>query len=173
MSEGPHQLLARAVVLMSERLMRPIDYIEIGVCIGNSARAVLETGRVRRYTGIDNWSQSWDGNKHLGERDVRQRLNGHPVELITGDSMVRMPLISGRKAQYDIGFVDGDHSDAGCRSDMENLWPMIRENGIMFVDDIRNVNHTLEPVVEDFARTNGLSSVYYSDHQGVLALCRT
>lgn len=173
MSLGPHTLLAKTVIREAEKLGRQIDYIEIGVCLGNSAKAVLDTGTVRRYTGVDNWQDSFDRNdndKHYGPKEIKAKLNGHNVELITGDSKVQMPLISGRKEQYDVGFVDGDHSDSGCLADMSNMLPLIRKGGVMLVDDIRHPGHTLEPIVRNFADSNSLGFAYHEDHEGVAEL---
>jgi len=40
-------------------------------------------------------------------------------------------------ASIDLAFVDGDHSERGCLSDLRALWPRMRPGGLVYVHDVR------------------------------------
>jgi len=160
-----HKLIADCVTRLSDKLGRRIDYVEIGVCTGNSAFAVLQTGAVRHATLIDDWSNTYCGEVVAKASDVEERLKGFPVEILIGDSKEVLPKT--RRA-WDVGFIDGDHSDAGCLADLENMFPKIRDGGIMFVDDLRNPGfQTLERVTRNFCQRNSLQMQYHAVHHGL------
>ncbi len=87
-----------------------------------------------------------------------------------GDSRVLLPRFT---RWYDIGFVDGDHSDEGCRIDMENMLPLLRDNGIMFVHDMLNPDfENLRAVAANFASEKGLRIVIHEVMNGLAELLR-
>ena len=146
-----HQLIANTVTEQSKKLGRLVDYIEVGVLTGNSADAVLSTCKVRNAVLIDNWSLQ---TPPTSKEQVEERLAkfASVFDLIEGESGDILPDIS---EKFDIGFVDGDHSQEGCLSDMGKMLPLLRQNGIMFVHDTSNPNFPyLKELVINFAREN-------------------
>jgi predicted O-methyltransferase YrrM len=163
--EDYHQLIADKVVEHSKRLGRSIDYIEVGVCTGNSALAVLSTGRCRHATLIDNFSNThcgdWKSSPELVEENL-SRFVGF-FEIKVGDSAAVLPTI---KEKFDIGFVDGEHNEPACLSDMEKMFPLLREDGIMFVDDLENPEQ-LHYTALNFASAHRLRMDYHRVHFGL------
>jgi len=168
-----HQLLANAVTEHARRVHRAIDYIETGVFTGNSALAVLGSGHCRWATLIDNFSNTHCGNDIKSCRElVEKNLADYEgiFEIQVGDSATLLPLI---ERQYDIGFVDGDHTIEGCRGDLEQMFPLIREDGILFVDDMQNTGYMhIKGLAEQFASEKELQLVYHTLHNGVGELRR-
>jgi len=166
-----HQLIASAVGTHAQQLGRDIDYIEIGTLTGNSAEAVLKTGKVHRAVLVDNFSLIWGGIKQSKQK-VEARLqpfDGH-FEVMEGDARVIVPKLS---ETFDIGFVDGDHEADSCRIDMMNMLPLLREDGIMFVHDVGNASFNyLLPVVGAFARDNKLTIKLHDVSDGLAELTR-
>lgn len=89
--------------------MRPALIVEIGCNTGGSLYA---------------WQQATDAEVigvTLGPHDPRQALNPHGATIIHGDSHTDIVIgmlekeLDGRRP--DFFFIDGDHSEAGCRSD--------------------------------------------------------
>jgi hypothetical protein len=160
-----HQLIADRVAEHSERLGRSIDYIEVGVLTGNSALAVLSTGCCRHAVLIDNFSHpvyvDWKSSPELVSKRLAQ-FEGI-FEIKVGDSADVLPTV---KAKFDIGFVDGEHNEPACLSDMEKMFPLLRENGIMFVDDLENPEQ-LHYTALNFARAHRLRMVYHRVHHGL------
>jgi hypothetical protein len=160
-----HQLIADRVVEHSKRIGRSIDYIEVGVLTGNSARAVLSTGKCRHATLIDTFatdlSRQWESTPELVEKNLAEFKGIFDIRV--GDSAVVLPTLL---REYDIGFVDGEHNEPACLSDMEKMFPLLRENGIMFVDDLENPEQ-LHYTALNFATAHRLRMVYHRVHHGL------
>ena len=166
-----HQVIAASVVAHALKLKRDVDYIEIGTLTGNSAEAVLKTGKINRSVLVDDFSLIWGGIKQSKEK-VDARLApflGH-FEVMEGDCR---KVVRNLTEMFDIGFVDGDHEAESCRIDMTNMLPRLRDDGIMFVHDVGNENFTyLLPVVGAFARDNGLTITLHNVSDGLAELRR-
>lgn len=166
-----HKLIAARVTERANQLGRPIDYVEIGTFTGNSAAAVLATGRINRAVLIDNFSLDWCGRTQ-SKQMVEERLKEHAghFEVKEGDSRQIARVMN---EMFDIGFVDGDHSEESCRIDMTNMLPRLRDDGIMFIHDVGNPSFTyLMHVVGAFARDNHLSMSLHNVSDGLAELVR-
>ncbi len=168
----PYQgIISNAIIAMAEKLQRDIDYIEVGVYQGDSALNAFGTKKVRAAVLVDNWSsQSCGLEKGLGssaktEATLQDYLT--QIKIMSGDSKDVLPRIT--DLEFDVGFVDGA---AGRRLlDMENMLPLIRHTGIMFVDDVRHKDcPTLEREVIDFAAKHQLKYVFHGVHNGLSEL---
>ncbi len=166
-----HQLIAESVIREATLLGRDVDYIEIGTFTGNSASAVLATDRIHRAVLIDNFCLPWNGRRQ-SKRMVEERLSkyaGH-FEVMEGDSR---QIARNLTETFDVGFVDGDHSEDSCRIDMTNMLPRLRDDGVMFVHDVGNEPFTyLQPVVAKFAKDNGLTMILHQVADGLAELKR-
>jgi len=166
-----HQLIASRVQEYAAKLGRDIDYIEIGTFTGNSAAAVLATDKVNRAVLIDNFELPWNGQRQ-SKQMVEHRLwkyTGH-FEVMEGDCRKIARNIT---ETFDVGFVDGDHSEESCRIDMMNMLPLLRTDGVMFVHDVGNKPFTyLLPVVAAFVRDNKLVMRLHDVSDGLAELTR-
>ncbi|SRR5258705_9309755 len=167
-----HQKIASRIQDYSAKLGRDIDYVEIGTFTGNSAEAVLDTGKVKRAVLIDNFCLTWNGRIQT-KRIVEERLseyNGR-FEIMEGDSRKIARNIT---ETFDVGFVDGDHAEDSCRIDMTNMLPLLRPDGVMFIHDVGSKPFTyLLPVVAAFVRDNKLVMRLYDVADGLAELTRT
>lgn len=162
------QLIADKCREHGTKLGRSIDYIETGVCTGNSAEAVLATGYVRFAMLIDTFPGEYCGHI-VSVENVQNRLqqfNGS-FQIRKGNSRHVLPEIT---KSFDVGFVDGDHSEEGCKADMQLMLPVLREDAIMFVDDLDGSG--LKRCVEQFAADNNLTMIYHKVHEGLGELRR-
>jgi hypothetical protein len=170
--EDYHQLIANTVTAHAEKLGRAIDYIEVGVFRGDSAKAVMSTGHCRHALLIDDFSNTHCGDATSSLQTVETNLHdyGGLFEIKPRPSHEVLPTI---KRQFDIGFVDGEHTIEGCRGDMELMWPLIRADGVMFIDDMRHPAYPhIEGLVEQFAKDKGLKYTYHQVHEGLGELRR-
>jgi predicted O-methyltransferase YrrM len=160
-----HQLIADRVVEHAERIGRSIDYVEVGVLTGNSARAVLGTGKCRHATLIDNFAHptyiDWKSSPELVEKNLSEFKGKFDIRV--GNSADVLPTLL---REYDIGFVDGEHNEPACLSDMEKMFPLLRKNGIMFVDDLDNPEQ-LRYTAINFAQAHKLRMVSHNVHNGL------
>jgi predicted O-methyltransferase YrrM len=165
MPDDYHQLIADTVTAHAEKLGRSIDYVEVGVLTGNSALAVLSTGRCRRAVLIDTFDsdlcRDWKSSPELVEQNL-SKFKG-TFEIKVGDSTDVLPTIH---EKFDIGFVDGEHNEPACLSDMEKMFPLLREDGIMFVDDLENPEQ-LHYTALNFAAAHRRKMIYHRVHYGL------
>lgn len=168
MLEDYHQLLADEVVKHAEKLGRLVDYIETGVCTGNSAEAVLSTGKVRYAVLVDPFPNNYCGHI-ISAAAVEHRLEKYEglFRVVQGDSRDVLPTII---EKFDVGFVDGDHSKEGCLFDMQQMDALLRGDGVMFVDDLNGSG--LDATVRQFATDNDWTFVYHTVHEGLGELRR-
>lgn len=166
-----HLLISNTVIAHAAHLGRFIDYVEVGVLTGNSAKAVLGTGKVRYAVLIDNFSNTHCGNDKSSPEIAAKNLEAYDglFEIKVGDSRNILPTIS---EEFDVGFVDGDHTDDAAWSDMFNMLPLLRPDGVMFVDDLDNHGYNLRGLVERFAFEKQLKLTFHSVHHGVGELRR-
>jgi len=152
-------------------LQRKISYLEIGVCEGGSALAVLGTEVVQMAVLIDPWGLDYGGFGRGSPAHVIETLGDRYMRMtaiLTGDSKAILPLLEGR---FDMIYVDGDHSAEGCRSDMQSCLRLMGKGAVMMVDDIDHPLHSyLRKVVIDFAAENNLTFSFYPVHTGMAEL---
>ncbi len=166
-----HRLIADRVIERAETLGRHLDYIEVGVLTGNSADAVLSTWKLRSAILIDNFSMTLNGVKQSKDMVELRLLPFRGLfEIVEGDSRTVLQRMT---RLFDIGFVDGDHTGEGCQSDLENMLPLMREGGIIFVHDVLNPYFkNLKDVSETFAEKNNLAFTLHAHVEEGLAELR-
>lgn len=71
---------------------------------------------------------------HSFYRGVTSRGFARSVIPIRGPSTYTLSIHAA--ASIDLAFVDGDHSEQGCLSDLRLLWPRMRSGGIVYVHDV-------------------------------------
>lgn len=128
-------------------LIRPRDYLEIGVRRGRSLGIVAAAAPECSLTGLDWWDPGYAGMDNPGPQYVRDELArlGFTglLELISGDSHVTLPqLIAARPSlAFDLVAVDGDHSPGGAAADLDAVLPLLRIGGALVFDDVRHPAH--------------------------------
>lgn len=155
------------------RLKRPVSYLEIGCNEGHSLYRILETGLVREAVAIDTWGNKHGGTNRGSPAHVVELLGSMAslVRLVTGNSQEVLPQLSG---EFDVIFVDGDHSRTGALLDLTNSLPLLSADGYIVVDDIDNAHaRYIRRICGRFAMEKNLKIAYYPDaHQGVAVLSR-
>lgn len=149
-----------------------LSYLEIGVCEGGSAEVVLQTDRIRHAVLIDFWKEFYGGSNRGSPMHVVKRLEKwmDRVTIISGDSHVVLPTL---EAQFDLIYVDGDHSAMGAQQDIEDSYRLLAPQGVMLVDDIDNEHHPyIRNIVEDFAARNSLDLKTHAVHTGMAEMRR-
>lgn len=173
MTEEPqnYRVLRESARFLSELLKRKINYLEIGVCEGLSAKAVMETGCVSFCVLNDTWGDDFGGSGRGSPAHVVTALGdqARKAVIITGDSK---SVVRSIWADFDLIFIDGDHSTVGCIEDLNNCMPLLSTDGRMIVDDINHPQHTyIKGIVENFCEDNSMSWEHLDDvHFGVSIL---
>lgn len=125
-------------------LARPRRYLEIGVFRGRSLAVVASAAPEAELYGFDMWVQGYAGLENVGPDLVREQLRrvGHRgrVELVSGSSHETVPafLAAHPDLSFDLVTVDGDHTEAGARRDLETVLPRVAVGGVLVFDDLRH-----------------------------------
>ena len=136
-------LLAMAVRTEAERQGRHLEVCEVGSWHGHSAKAMVATG-VCSVMCIDHWMGS-DGLEELVKKDgspMRKFLENcdHEIESSTinyrtGKSVEVAKDFEDSGRQFDIIFIDADHSYEATKADIEAWLPCLKEGGLMIGHD--------------------------------------
>ena len=125
-------------------LVRPRRYLEIGVFRGRSLAVVAAAAPEADLHGFDLWVEGYAGLDNTGPDLVREQLRrvGHRgrVELVAGSSHETVPafLEAHPGLCFDLVTVDGDHTEAGARRDLETVLPRVAVGGVLVFDDLRH-----------------------------------
>jgi len=130
------------VLTAAAKLLRPRNYLEIGVRRGRSMAMVAATCPDCDIVGFDLWTPDYAGMSNPGPDFVRAEMKklGYSgrMELISGDSHKTLPrfFFEHRDAFFDLITVDGDHSRKGAERDLRDVLPRLKVGGIIVFDDI-------------------------------------
>jgi len=135
------------VLAAAARLLRPRSYVEIGVRRGRSAAVVAAGAPDCAVLAVDLWNEGYAGMENPGPEHVRAQLDriGHrgSLRFVSGDSHIELPRLFAAEPEltFDLITVDGDHSTAGARRDLEDVLPRLRIGGALVFDDVSHSGH--------------------------------
>jgi predicted O-methyltransferase YrrM len=130
------------VVMGVAGVLRPRNYLEIGVRRGRSVSAVASLAPECDITMFDMWITNYAGMDNPGPDFVINQLKsvGHlgKTEFINGNSHQTLPEYF--RAHPDVGFdmitVDGDHTNLGAAQDIADVIPHVSIGGALIFDDV-------------------------------------
>jgi predicted O-methyltransferase YrrM len=157
--ERRNGVLRSFVALMAgERAHRPLDILEVGTWLGGSAiewHAGLRdcNNGAGRIVCVDPWV-AYQGKAGIGQQldndqdrklasgeafaqfqaNIEQAGAAHAIEVRRGASDDVLPTLP--RADFDIVYIDGDHSYMQVRKDLENAAPLVRDGGLLCGDDL-------------------------------------
>lgn len=135
------------VLLAAAQLLRPSNYLEIGVRRGRSMAMMAGVRPTCAMVGFDMWQPNYADMDNPGAEFVRAELTkvGHsgPLDLISGNSHETVPayLADHPNLFFDVITVDGDHSEIGAEQDLRDVLPRLSIGGIIVVDDTSHPSH--------------------------------
>ena len=135
------------VLLAAAQLVRPQNYLEIGVRRGRSMAMAAATCPECEIVGFDLWTPDYAGMPNPGPDFVRAEMRklGYTgrLELITGNSHETLPRYFNQHpdAFFDLITVDGDHSERGVEQDLHDVLLRLKVGGVIVFDDICHPAH--------------------------------
>ena len=122
-----------------------ITIMEIGVCyaanlllMGN----ILQLHKKNVYAiGLDLPNiELWGGHPIDPREEIKRGSPTFKYDILIGDSHLPEQLEKVKKltTAVDLLFIDGDHSEIGCRKDLEMYKDLVPKNGLIVVHDTKN-----------------------------------
>jgi len=122
-----------------------IKILEIGSYQGASTRWILDNLATHPQSEV--WCiDMWEENSQHQDADFKQVENSfdhaiaphaHKVKKLKGDSWSQLVSLNNLPVppEFDIVYLDGDHSAQAVLRDLVLVWPLLLEGGILICDD--------------------------------------
>lgn len=151
------RLTLLALLLELERERGEVAYLEIGVLGGGTVKFLRDNTTQVRFTGVDLFEDFTPdaANTHISATfkmaDVQRSL-GERARLIKGDSRLVLKQLREEGDRFDMIFIDGNHTYAAIREDLENSLPLLRDGGCVA---FHNTSVHIFPDTKYIARDGG------------------
>jgi predicted O-methyltransferase YrrM len=122
---------------------KPHTCLEIGTWNGHNATRLFAEG-IKKYIGFDLWEDGDDvlddlennAKKRVTLAEVTNFLKSFDTELIKGNSRETLKEYAKDKKPFvDMAIIDGGHSIGTIKSDLLTLLPIMKADGVIFLDD--------------------------------------
>jgi predicted O-methyltransferase YrrM len=159
------------VLYAAAGLIRPQQYLEIGVRRGRSMAMVLAACPEVEVVGFDMWIENYAGMENPGPAFVKGEMKkvapAARIKLIDGDSHLTVPefLKANPETMFDLITVDGDHSEKGALQDLRDVLPRLPMGGAIVFDDISHPQHPylIKTWRKALAEDGGLASYEFTE----------
>lgn len=142
---------------------KPINICEIGIYTGERSEEIIKLSHLSsrqkiNFVGFDLFDEIDDkkiqqefSKQPLNKRIIEKKLNKlsflNSMKLIQGDTNFTLPKISEKYNKYfDFIFIDGGHSIETINSDFQNCIKLIKDDGIIILDDFYYNNSELSKI---------------------------
>jgi len=129
-------------LLAVSQILKPHNYLEIGVRRGRSMAMVAAICPRCEIVGFDMWVEGYGNAANPGPDFVKKELHEvgfqGTVEFMNGDShkTVAEYFRMHPESYFDLITVDGDHSLRGASLDLKDVLPRLKVGGVIVFDDI-------------------------------------
>lgn len=130
------------VLLVVSNLIKPNNYLEIGVRRGRSLAAVVVHSPDVNIYAFDMWMDNYGKNPNPGpefvQREMKKFSYSKHIKFINGNSHETLPKFfqENPNIEFDLITVDGDHSYEGALQDLRDVLPHLTIGGVIVFDDI-------------------------------------
>jgi len=162
--------------------------IEVGVWRGEFTRMILNQLQPKKLTLIDPWKNfderkdAFDGQTKEDEferihNEVKAKfadeIEAGQVEImraLSADALAEM-----NENTLDFAYLDGDHSYEGVKADLEGVFPLMKQGGIIMMDDFHRRGWWGDAVIraaQEFLGTHSQDVQIRTLHGAQLAIAR-
>lgn len=116
------------------------NFLEIGVAAGGNTRIFCDFLKIKDVYTIDldeHPSISYENNPNARDNNFRSLKNTGGMENFYGDSHSNEAeeWLRGRGVEFDMVFIDGDHTEHGIKLDTELVLPYLKDNAYVIYHD--------------------------------------
>ena len=135
------------VLHIISKLIKPENYLEIGVRRGRSISIVANNSPSCDLYAFDMWIKNYTNVENPGPRIVKKELKkiNHrgKIHFFNGNSRKTIPQfkLKNQNIFFDLICVDGDHSFYGAAVDLRNTIEMLKIGGYLIFDDTNSFEH--------------------------------
>lgn len=167
---------------ISKEYNKKIDTaIEVGTWRGDFAESMIKTLKADKFFAVDPYEifegmVSAPGNEYNNQQDldalaekVKQRMKNFGGELIRATSEVASKQFADNSC--DVIYIDGDHTYAGVKTDIDAWWPKVKPGGFLCGDDFvkgttgKGFDYGVIEAVHEFVEREGLHLSVYTQGQ--------
>jgi len=140
-----HDILT--VLFSCSSILKPVNYLEIGVRRGRSLAAVISAYPKTNAYCFDLWQKDYAGIENPGPefvaKEIKKFSHSGNLQFISGDSKITIPefKLKNSKLQFDLITIDGDHTSDGAERDIINTLDILKVGGVIVMDDISHPEH--------------------------------
>lgn len=131
------------------------DYIEIGSFLGGSLVPFLRDRRCRRIVSVDDRGRKQPDERgatydytEITAQTMLDQLHANGIDtakLETFDGSI--DALPPRATKFDLGFIDGEHTDEACFRDFLWLLPHMKSDGVVLLHDSTLVHRALKLIL--------------------------
>lgn len=124
--------------LICDEVPEKPNMLEIGVFRGATLslwRILKPDSDIMGVTPLDTSGDVWESNYADDIWKIHQDFGLEQPSIVPYRSESQLALGIVRHHQYDVVYIDGDHSYDGCMSDLVNYAPMVKQGGFLVIDD--------------------------------------
>jgi predicted O-methyltransferase YrrM len=124
-----------AILLFLEKKQKQVEYLEIGIYAGGTIRFLKDNSTHANFTGVDLFEdfKPSEDNTHMWKNYTREQvlkaLGKDRVSLIKGFSVDCLQKLQKENKNYDLIFIDGNHTYKATKEDFEFSLPMLKKGG--------------------------------------------
>jgi hypothetical protein len=151
--------------------LQPKTTVELGVDYGYSLFCLSEL-KIGKVYGFDLFDASQGYSSGSDTYDVvmkfKQEHNYDNVEIIKGDYTESVKTWT---KPIQILHIDGDHSYEGCKRDFDSWSPLVEDDGIILMHDVKS-QHWSGSVGKVFDEVEGWHKGYFNESEGLGVLVK-
>jgi hypothetical protein len=124
--------------LLIDEMPKDFNFLEIGVFRGQILGLIRLLSNSADITGISPMSSEggyWDGDYEKDVKYLHDTFNLKQPKILKGLSNDVAIIKQASKKNYDLVYIDGDHSFEGCKNDIINYSPLVKLCGYLVIDD--------------------------------------
>ena len=147
LQQSPQEAAELVAFLQSALNEKPLNYLEVGCAAGGL------TFVMNYFLNLDNIILI-DDEKHRRWKKISETLRHISYKKFVGDSQSKeaRDFVLTQNLNFDIIFIDADHSYGGAKKDVCQYYDFLKLGGFMIFHDVSEVGHGITRLTDDLKK---------------------